>query len=119
MNKNTNSRHWFLTWETNKLQKKLPSHLTLIEFFNYNCDEAIFQLERGEKAKKNHWQGCFILTGVRKSKRAVLDLFKERFKNISGLTIQRTHSQDSVELYVTKEESRLKGPFYGGNKILK
>ena len=22
MNKNTNSRHWFLTWETNKLQKK-------------------------------------------------------------------------------------------------
>lgn len=117
MNKNTNSRHWFLTWETNKLQKKLPSHLTLIEFFNYNCDEAIFQLERGEKAQKNHWQGCFILTGVRKSKRAVLDLFKERFKNVSGLTIQRTHSQDSVELYVTKEETRLKGPFYAGNKV--
>ena len=54
---------------------------------------------------------------VRKSKRAVLDLFKERFKNVSGLTIQRTHSQDSVELYVTKEETRLEGPFYAGNKI--
>ena len=54
MNKNTNSRHCFLTWETNKLQKKLPSHLTLIEFFDYNCDEAIFQLEKGEKVQKNH-----------------------------------------------------------------
>jgi len=49
MSQNTNSRHWFLTWETNKLQKKLPSH--------------------------------FILTGVRKSKRAVLELFKECFRS--------------------------------------
>jgi len=57
------------------------------------------------------------LTGVRKSKKTLLELFKERFKNVSGLTIQRTHSQYSVELYVTKEEARLKGPFYAGNKI--
>jgi len=54
MNKNANSGYWFFTCETNKLQKKLPSHLTLIEFFNYNCDEVIFQLEKGEKAHKNH-----------------------------------------------------------------
>jgi len=53
----------------------------------------------------------------RKSRRAVLDMFKEQFKNISGLTIRRTHSQDAVELYVTKEKTRLKGPFYAGNKI--
>lgn len=57
------------------------------------------------------------MTGPIKSNSAVLDLFKERFKNISGLTIRRTHSQDAVELYVTKEETRLKGPFYVGNKI--
>ena len=76
--------------------------------------KPFFNQKKVKKRRKITGKGVL---GVRKSKRAVLELFKERFKNVSGLTIRRTHSQDSVELYVTKEETRLKGPFYAGSKI--
>lgn len=62
------------------------------------------------KRARKHKKITGKVVGPRKSRRAVLDLFKERFKNVSDLTIRRTHSQDAVELYVTKEETRLRGP---------
>lgn len=113
---NTNSRHWFFTWYSYQDEVKLPTKSSLIKFFNYTCDHVCFQKERGKIAKKLHWQGCLTLTGVRQSKKSVLELFKYRFKNVSGLTLSRTHSKEAAESYVTKSETRVEGPFYAGKK---
>lgn len=48
--------------------------------------EAVFQLEKGSKKGKIHIQGVFTLDSKRTSKQAVLLLFQEAFKNVSGLT---------------------------------
>lgn len=54
--------------------------------------------------------------GSRQSKKTVLSLFQERFKDISGLTLSKTYSKDAAEAYVTKFQTRVEGPFYAGKK---
>lgn len=90
--------------------------MILIKFFNYTCDYVCFQKERGSAANKLHWQGCLTLSGSRQSKKAVLNLFHERFKCISGLILSKTYSKDAAEVYVTKIETRVESPFYAGKK---
>ena len=104
------------TWETNVSQKYLPNKNKLNLFLNKTCGFAAFQLECGEKAKKMHYQGGFTLTGVRQSKIGLLKIFQEDFKNTSGLTLQKVHDKEAVIKYVTKEETRIEGPFYCGKK---
>ena len=111
---NTNTKYWSLTWETNVKQKKLPNEETLTRFFDRIADEAIFQYEIGEIRKKVHIQGTFTLNGPRRSKRFVLDMFRLRFKNVSGLTLSPVYDKLAIKSYVTKLEGRVKGPFYGG-----
>ena len=112
---NTNSKHWFFTWYSYEDGVKLPTKSSLIKFFKYTCDHVCFQKERGKIAKKLHWQGCLTLTGVRQSKKSVLELFKYRFKNVSGLTLSRTQNKEAAESYVTKTETRVSGPWYVGS----
>ena len=90
--------------------------MTLCRFFDYNADHATFQVEKGRKAGKLHLQGVFTLKGSRKSKKAVLSIFEERFKNVSGLTLSRPHSVSDAINYVTKTDTRVEGPFYCGEK---
>ena len=113
---NNQSKYWFFTWETNAKQKQLPEALTLCKFFDYNVANATFQLERGEKAGKLHYQGVFTLDGPRQSKMAVLRMFEERFKNVHGLTPSRPHCISDALNYVSKEETRVEGPFHSGKK---
>jgi len=113
---NTNSKYWFFTWGTTVNRKKLPKPLTLSDFFDYNMSYATFQLERGAKAGKLHFQGVFTLEGPRSSKKSVLRLFEERFKNVSGLTLSRPHCMSDAVNYVTKTETRVEGPFYAGKR---
>lgn len=94
----------------------MPNKNKLNLFLNKTCDFAAFQLECGEKAKKMHYQGAFTLTGVRQSKIGLLKLFQEDFKNTSSLTLQKVHDKEAVIKYVTKEETRIEGPFYCGKK---
>ena len=95
-------------------QKKLPETKKLITFLNYEASEAIFQLEKGKKEGKLHYQGVFTLQGKRDSKKGVLNRFGERFKNVSGLTLSPTYNKLASSSYVTKEETRVEGPFYCG-----
>lgn len=111
-----NTKYWSLTWETNVKQKKLPNEETLQGFFGRIADEAIFQYEIGQIRAKEHIQGMFTLNGPRKSKTATLELFKGRFKNVSGLTLTPVYDKLAIKSYVTKSEGRTKGPFYGGRK---
>lgn len=94
-------------------RKKLLNKLTLIKFFNYTCDYVCFQKEKGSAANKLHW---LTFSGSRQSKKTVLSLFHELFKEISGLTLSKTYSKDAAEAYVTKIETRVEGPFYTGKK---
>jgi len=112
----TNTKYWSLTWETNIKQKKLPNEEALLSFFDRVADECVFQYEKGAQKKKEHIQGTFTLSGARQSKTSVLKLFELTFKNVSGLTISSVYDKVAIKSYVTKEEGRTKGPFYGGKK---
>lgn len=112
----TNTKYWSMTWETNVKQKKLPNEEALLSFFDRIADECVFQYEKGAKKKKEHVQGTFTLSGRRQSKTSVLKLFELTFKNVGGLTISQVYDKVAIKSYVTKDEGRTKGPFYGGKK---
>jgi hypothetical protein len=113
---NTNSKNWSLTWETNRLQRKLPPVNELQKFFNKYADQAIFQIEEGKQKKNKHIQGIFILSCYRKSKKVTFKLFEQNFKNTAGLTLSPVHDRLALESYVQKEDGRIAGPYYAGNK---
>lgn len=115
---NTNSKNWCLTWETNRSQRKLPTINELQNFFKKYADESIFQIEEGKKKRKHHVQGIFILSSKRRSKKFTLKLFEQNFKNIAGLTLLPVYDRSALESYVQKQEGRISGPYYGGNKQL-
>lgn len=110
------SKNWIATWETNSLQKKLPAEKKLKIFLDEITDQAVFQLEKGKKKDKKHYQIAFILCGPRKSKKAVLDIFKTMFDNISGLSVRIAHSRKAVFEYCSKEETRIGETIYAGRK---
>ena len=111
---NTNTKYWSLTWDTNRLQRKLPQQDRLHRFLESTCTEGVYQLEKGSKKGKKHYQGYITLDGPRKSKKWTLDLFQKHFKNISGLTISPVYDKISISRYVTKSEGRIEGPFFVG-----
>jgi hypothetical protein len=112
MNKET--KYWSLTWDTNIKQRKLPNEEVLLSFFDKVADECVFQFEKGKTKGKLHIQGVFTLLGPRQSKKNTLELFQKKFKNIAGLTISPVYDKIAIKAYVTKEQGRVKGPFYGG-----
>jgi hypothetical protein len=111
---NTNAKEWSLTWEPNIAQKKIPDEDVLMDFLDRISIDHTFQYEIGSKKGKEHIQGTFTLIGPRQSKKSTLDLFRERFKNVSGLTLSPVHDRFAINAYVTKDEGRTRGPFYGG-----
>lgn len=115
---NSNTKYWSFTWDTNLNQKKLPEIERLEQILESISDYYVFQLEEGSTRKKKHYQGCFTLTGPRQSKIKTLDLFKLRVRNISGLTISPIYDKVAINAYVTKNEGRISGPYYGGKKDL-
>ena len=106
-----------MTWETNRAQRKLPNISELQNFFDRYAEESIFQIEQGEKQKKIHIQGIFILASNRRSKKFILKLFTQNFKNIAGFTLLPVHDRSALESYVQKKDGRIAGPYYGGKKI--
>lgn len=114
--KNNNTKYWSFTWNTNVHQKQLPNKKTLIRFLNKNMEHFTFQEECGTVANKNHYQGAITLIGPRQSKKAVLELFKDTFKNVNGLSLQKVYDKESLMSYVTKSDTRIEGPFIGGTK---
>lgn len=112
----TNTKYWSFTWDTNVKQKKLPEIEKVEQLLESIADYYIFQLEEGAIKKKKHYQGCFTLTGPRQSKTKTLELFKLRVKNVSGLSISAIYDKVAIKAYVTKDEGRISGPYYGGKK---
>jgi len=112
----TNTKYWSLTWETNIKQKKLPNEEALLSFFDRVADECVFQYEKGTIRRKEHVQGTFTLNGSRQSKTSILKLFEITFKNVAGLTLSPVYDKVAIKAYVTKDEGRTRGPFYGGRR---
>jgi len=111
---NTNTKYLSLTWDTNKLQKKIPQAFELSAFLDGIASEAVFQYEKGEIKGKTHIQGTFTLEGPRMSKKETLNAFRKRFVNVSGLTLSPVYDKLAISAYVTKPEGRIAGPFYAG-----
>lgn len=112
---NTNTKNWAFTWEPNVLQKKLPSIDQLKSFLDTVSENAVFQEEKGTISGKIHYQGYLTLIGIRKSKKDVLEVFKDRFKNVSGLTLSKVYDKHAILNYTTKLETRVSGPYYCGS----
>lgn len=113
---NNNTKNWAFTWGTTVAQKKLPNEIKLKGFLNKNTDYCTFQLECGKIKNKNHFQGAFILSGQRVSKKQLLNLFEENFGNVSGLTLSKVHDKKAAMKYASKLDTRIKGPFHVGRK---
>ena len=113
---NYESKYWTGTWQTNVVQKKLPTEKALKHFLDKYCDDFIFQKEKGTKLQKDHYQISIQLDGPRKSKKSVLNLFREYFDNVNGLTLAKTHSKTDAFSYCSKEETRV-GKTYRGGKM--
>ena len=43
-------------------------------------------------------------------------MFERSFKNVLGLILKTVYDKVAIRSYVTKEEGRTRGPFYGGKK---
>ena len=114
MHKNT--KYWSFTWGKTVKQKKLPDEVKLKKFLNNITEICVFQLERGNIKNNLHYQGAFTLLGSRVSKKQLLERFQEIFKNVSGLTLTKTYDSKAAMKYASKIESRVKGPFYVGQK---
>src|SRR5210317_1320844 len=114
MHKNT--KYWCFTWGTTVTQKKLPNEIKLKNFLNNITEICVFQLERGTIKNKEHYQGAFTLVGPRISKKQLLERFQEVFNNVSGLTLSKTYDSKAAIKYASKIDSRVKGPFYVGQK---
>jgi len=114
MHKNT--KYWSFTWGTTVTQKKLPNEMKLKKFLNNITEICVFQLECGSVKHKEHYQGAFTLVGPRLSKKQLLEQFQEIFSNVSGLTLSKTYDSKAAIKYASKIESRVKGPFYVGQK---
>lgn len=109
-----NTKYWAFTWSRNIKQHQLPKVDKLKKFLNMNSDYAVFQLERGEQSGKEHYQGALILSGSRKSRSQLLELFKSCFQNVAGLTLSRIYDKDAAMAYACKIETRISGPYFIG-----
>lgn len=91
-----------------------PSHEELMKALNSFCSEVVFQLERGEKEHRLHYQGRFETT-KRTSASAARTRLKEKLelKDLTPLTVKREKSENSQD-YCVKTETRVEGPWYGG-----
>lgn len=114
MHKNT--KYWAFTWGTTVTQKKLPNEVKLKKFLNNITEICVFQLKCGSVKNKEHYQGAFTLVGPRVSKKQLLEWFQEIFNNVSGLTLSKTYDSKAAMKYASKIETRIKGPFYVGQK---
>ena len=94
----------------------MSPEVKLRQFLNRITDYCVFQLESGTINNKKHYQGAFVLSGNRVSKKSLLNLFQENLKNISGLTLSKIYDKKGAMKYASKEETRVKGPFYVGKK---
>lgn len=111
-----NIKYWAFTWRTNVSQKQLPPEVKLKRFLNKITDYCVFQLESGTVNNKKHYQGTFVLSGNRVSKKCLLNLFQKKFENISGLTLSKLYDKKAAMKYASKYETRIKRPFYVGEK---
>ena len=111
---NRETKYWAFTWEPNAKQKKIPGESELIHFFNKIATDGVFQLEQGANKGKLHYQGVLTLEGPRMSGKKLRDVFRERFKNVDGLTISPVWNRVATDSYCTKEDNRVSGPYYVG-----
>ena len=95
-------------------KKKLPNEIKLKNFLNKITETCVFQLENGTLRNKEHYQGAFILIGIRVSKKQLLELFKTKFNNVNGLTLSKIYDKKAAVKYASKSEGRIREPFYVG-----
>lgn len=80
----------------------------IIEHLRNISKKFCFQLEKGEKKGKNHWQGRISLKEKKRQAQVVV-LFNTLFKKFH---ISRTSANNKDnDFYVCKEETRLEGPY--------
>lgn len=56
------------------------------------------------------------MIGNRVSKKQLLELFKNKFNNVNGLTLSKIYDKKAAMKYASKSEGRIRGPFYVGQK---
>ena len=102
-------KRWVFTWNADEYDR-LVNQQELEKFLNSIVKEGMFQLERGKKTGRRHYQGRFELKGPRTGKKQLLKLFSE-LNSVKDLTI------DYEKQYNTKIETRLTGPWFTGTDL--
>ncbi len=101
-----------------RINGSMDNHPLVAEFFDTWCDRFCYQLELGEETKKLHFQGYgryYSTAGIRESSfvNKCLDWFSESAWLEFSFSIKYASNRGKLELerYVTKEETRIEGPW--------
>lgn len=96
----------FTSYDTNLTPDQIRTEISK------HCKKYSFQLEKGEKNGKNHWQGR-VSFKQKLRKNQVVDHFK-RFMKAFHVSVTSDANRDN-NFYVEKEETRIQGPFTDQN----
>lgn len=104
-------KRWVFTWNADE-SDPLVNYQSLENLLNELAKEGVFQLEKGKKTGRRHYQGRFELRGPRIGKKQLLKIFSE-LGCVTNLTFDAERLLDSTE-YCVKKTSRLDGPWFIG-----
>lgn len=110
-------KRWVFTWNADQ-NASLPDCKQLTSYLDSIAVEGVFQLERGLKTARLHYQGRFNLKGSRQGKRRLLELFSQAGFDVKNLTLEPERLYDSSK-YCSKSETRVEGPWFVGPQAYK
>lgn len=97
------AKYWFFTLKSENIE-----HTQLLTLVNTDIIYILFQLERGDGGFE-HYQGVFH------TQRAVKQSEAKRYTGFSHIHLEQCRSAAAHD-YVTKEETRINGPWTAGQK---
>lgn len=104
-------KRWVFTWNADE-KNQLVNQEELAKFLNSIVKEGVFQLEKGKKTNRLHYQGRFELKGIRTGKKQLLKHFSE-LGSVKHLTFDIEKCYNSSR-YCTKADTRIAGPWFTG-----
>jgi len=107
-------KRWVFTWNADEYDR-LVNQQELEKFLNSIVKEGVFQLEKGEKTGRLHYQGRFELKGPRTGKKQLLKIFSQ-LGEIKNLTFAPERLYNS-KAYCMKVDSRVEGPWFIGTDL--
>ena len=106
---------WNIMFQKTDAMTHFPAHEEIEHFFRViNCSKYCFQMEKGAEKGRLHYQ-CSIVLKEKLNKRQLQDKIRYRLSDYiceGWCTLQPSHSQSDCDIYCTKVDTRVAGPWW-------